>query len=152
MTLLCLVASLLSVSSSDQANKRGLALRLPPFDASSQEAKGLVCSPRPRLQQWWAIRHPTAPVDQPVLPHQLCSQWQCEHCRAITGRKPEAVRHHRQLLAMLKLWAWQRKRPPQGIEAQRTLPTSEGDRGPLGLSPHSIRNRISGTVALDQFG
>ena len=35
---------------------------------------------------------------------------------------------------MLKLWVWQRKRPPQGIEALWTLPI-EGDRGPHGLSP-----------------
>ena len=42
---------------------------------------------------------------------------------------------------MLMLWVWQLTRPPQGIEASRTLPTTEGDRGPHGLSPHSIYNR-----------
>ena len=43
---------------------------------------------------------------------------------------------------MLKLWVWQQKRPPQGIEALRTLPNPEGDRGPLGLSPTAFKATI----------
>ena len=39
---------------------------------------------------------------------------------------------------MVEMWVWQQSGRHQGIEALRTLPTTQGgDRGPLGLPPHA---------------
>ena len=53
---------------------------------------------------------------------------------------------------MLMLWVWQLTRPPQGIEASRTLPTTEGDRGPHGLSPTAFTTGSAGRSPLTQVG
>ena len=38
---------------------------------------------------------------------------------------------------MVEMWVWQRKRPPPGDRGLRNLPTTQGDRGLLGLSPYT---------------